>query len=103
MNQAMTYWAFVSLDRFSKPTFAAPVQIFCRWQDVAELFKDAQGQQRTSSAIIYSEYSLDLNGYVKRGTDSTGYPVGLTGAYEILQTGSSPNLNGTITLNKVFV
>lgn len=103
MKQTVTYWAFVSLDRFSEPTFAAPVQLRCRWQDVAVLFKDAQGQQRTSSAIIYPEYSLDLKGYVKRGTDSTPYPVGLSGAYEILQNGDSPNLSGTITLNKVFI
>lgn len=70
---------------------------------MAVLFKDAQGQQRTSSAIIYPEHSLGLKGYVKRGTDATDYPVGLDGAYEILQNGDSPNLTGTITLNKVFI
>jgi len=67
------------------------------------LFKDAQGQQRTSSAVIYPEYSLGLKGYVKRGIDATANPVGLAGAYEILQKGDSPNLSGTVTLNKVFV
>ena len=103
MRQVATYWAFVSLDQFSKATFAAPVQLLCRWQDVAVLFKDSQGQQRTSSAIVYPEYSLGLKGYVKRGEDSTLDPVGLTGAYEILQNGDSPNLSGTATLNKVFV
>lgn len=99
----MTYWAFISLDQFSKATFAAPVQLRCRWQDVAVLFKDSQGQQRTSSAIIYPEYALGLKGYVKRGAESLSYPVGVDGAYEILQVGDSPNLTGTATLNKVFV
>ncbi len=103
MKQILTYWEFVSVDRFGKASFAAPVQLRCRWQDVAVLFKDAQGQQRTSSAIIYPEYQLTLKGYVKKGTDNSFEPVGLTGAYEILQHGDSPNLSGTITLNKVFI
>lgn len=103
MQQTLTYWAFVDLDRFSKSTFSAPVQLRCRWQEVAVLFKDSQGQQRTSSAIVYPEYPLGLKGYVKRGIDNTAHPVGLAGAYEILQNGDSPNLTGTITLNKVFI
>jgi len=102
-NQILTYWAFISIDMYSKATFASPVQVKCRWQDVAVLFKDSQGQQRTSSAIIYPSCSLALKGYVKRGIDKTAYPVGLSGAYEILQNGDSPNLSGTITLNKVFI
>lgn len=103
MKQTLTYWAFVSIDRTGRASFASPVQLRCRWQDVAVLFKDAQGQQRTSSAIIYPEYSLGLKGYVKLGADATAEPVGLAGAYEILQKGDSPNLRGTTTLNKVFV
>lgn len=103
MNQTLTYWAFLSSDQFGSPTFSAPVQVKCRWQDVAVLFKDSQGQQRTSSAVIYPVRSLSLKSYVKRGIDSTPNPVGLAGAYEILQNGDSPNLSGTVTLNKVFI
>ena len=103
MHQALTYWQITGIDRFGKQTFAAPRQIGCRWQDVAVLFKDAQGEQRTSSSVVYPKEPLQLKGWIKLGEDATANPVGLTGAYEILQTGQSPNLRGTITLNKVFV
>jgi hypothetical protein len=103
MHQTATYWEFVGVDRFGKPAFVGPVQLRCRWQEVAVLFKDSQGQQRTSSAVIYPAYSLALKGYVKLGVDATLDPIGLAGAYEILQNGDSPNLSGTITLNKVFI
>lgn len=103
MHQTISYWAFAGIDRFGKASFAAPVTLRARWQDVAVLFKDAQGQQRTSSAVIYPEYNLTLKGYVKRGTDESFNPVGLDGAFEILQEADSPNLRGTMTLHKVFV
>ena len=103
MNQVATYWAISSSDRFGKQVFASPVEIMCRWQDVAVLFKDANGQQRTSSAVIYPDRALSIKGYIKRGSDSSTDPVVVAGAFEILNSGDSPSLNGTITLNKVFV
>lgn len=103
MRQTLTYWANTGVDRFGKQSFAAPRQLLCRWQDVAVLFKDANGQQRTSSAVVYPIEPLELNGWIKMGADASVNPVGVAGAYEILQEGDSPNLRGTITLNKVFV
>ncbi len=103
MHQTLTYWEHLGVDRFGAQSFAAPRQVACRWQDVAVLFRDAQGEQRTSSAVIYPIEQLELKGWVKRGIDYSVNPVGIPGAFQILQKADSPNLSGTITLNNVFI
>jgi hypothetical protein len=103
MTQTITYWAPLSANEFNEITFDAPVTMLCRWQDKAVLFRDSQGQEVTSAAVIYPAQPLALKGYIKKGDNAEANPLGLAGAFEIRQSGDSPNLRGTITLNKVFV
>ena len=103
MPQDLTYWAFAGVDAYSQSTFSAPVTVKCRWQDKQELFRNAQGQERVSSAIIYPVQALGVKGFVKLGIDATVSPLGVSGAHEIQSAGTSPNLNSSLTLNKVWV
>lgn len=103
MTQDVTYWAPGVANEFDEITFPDPVVLKCRWQDVAVLFRNAQGQEVISNAVIYPAYKLELKGYVKKGINTDVNPQGLDGAFEIRQSGDSPNLGGTLTLNKVFV
>lgn len=103
MNQTATYWAVASRNSFNEPTFAAPVQIRCRWENKNVLFKDPSGRERVSAAIVYPEMPLALEGYLFLGTSASTTPRALSGAEEILQVGTSPNIAGGLVLNKVFL
>lgn len=103
MNQTATYWAVASRNAYNEATFAAPVQIRCRWEDKVVLFRDAAGRERVSNAVVYPEIPLALEGYLFLGTSASTTPRALSGAQEILQVGASPNLPGGLVLNKVFL
>lgn len=103
MPQTATYWAVASRNAFNEPTFAAPVQIKCRWEDKVVLFRDAAGRERVSTAVVYPNQPLALEGYLFLGTSASTTPRALSGAHEILQVGASPNISGTLTLNKAYL
>lgn len=103
MTQELTYWAPLSKNRNNETAFAAPVTVICRWEDKAVLFRNSDGQEVISNAVIYPVQALELKGYVKKGVHADLEPVGLSGAFEIRFSGDSPNLRGTIKLNKVMV
>ena len=103
MHQDFTYWALDSVNENNEGVFAAPVSFKCRWQDTNNLTRAANGQEFISAAIIYTFDALALKGYVKKGIQSDLDPVGLDGAFEIRNISESPNLTGTISLQKVTV
>lgn len=101
MTQVATYWPPVAVDRHGKVITGAPVPVRCRWEDKGELFIDANGNQAMSSAVIYPAKPLSIQGYLLNGTSKDAVPG--NGAREIKQTGSSPSLDGSQVLNKVWL
>jgi hypothetical protein len=103
MHQDFTYWALNSVNENNEGVFSSPVSFKCRWQDTNNLTRAANGQEFISAAIIYTFDALALKGYVKKGISLALEPVGLDGAFEIRNISESPNLSGTISLQKVTV
>ena len=103
MTQSATYWAPGASNVYGKIAFGSPVIIKCRWQEKAELFKDAQGNQLVSSAIVYPNQALSREGYLFLGESVSTSPRELLGAFEIKQIGSSPSLGGSQELNKAWL
>lgn len=68
MTQDLSYWAPLSANEFNEITFAAPVTLKCRWENKNVLFRDSNGQEVTSAAVIYPVQALELKGYVKLGS-----------------------------------
>lgn len=103
MKQTATYWARSGSNTYNEPTFSAPVPVLCRWEDKGVLFKDAEGRELVSRAVVYPASPLQRQGYLFLGTSVAADPRTVSGAFEILQIGASPNLGNTLTLNKVFL
>ena len=101
MRQDATYWGPPTRDGLGGLTFPAPVAIKVRWQQKAETFTDAQGDERVSSAIVYPAQPLETEGWLYLGTTADADPRPI--AYEIKQSGFSPNLRATEQLNKVWL
>ncbi len=103
MRQVATYWAPRPADGFGKQTFAAPVQIMCRWQGQAVLFTNTEGKEEISSAVVYPAQPVAVQGYLLLGESAEASPRAVAGAREIRQLGTSPNLQQTQVLNKAFL
>lgn len=103
MRQTATYWPPAGNDGFGGVTFGAPVEIKCRWQNKAELARDPDGEEFTSSAVVYPAQPLERQGWLYLGSSVVADPRTVTGAREIRQVGDSPNLRNTKTLNKVWL
>lgn len=100
LKQDGTYWPPGVNDGFGGVSYGAAVAIKCRWQDVAELFRDAQGQEVTSSAVVYVDRTLALRGKLALGAISGAPP---SSAREIRQAGSSPSVDAQRALLKVWL
>lgn len=106
LNQTLTYWApsaVATTDLYGKPTFSAPVQLSCRWEDRTEQLKDKKGEEFISKSRIFLNDDVDLDGYVFLGTSVSITPSLLTGAYEIQQKGRQPDLRNIRNLTVLYL
>jgi hypothetical protein len=108
MTQEATYWPPGIPDGFGGLNFTSsvPVLLACRWQDDAVLFRDAQGREVTSSALVYPDRELAVRGFLALGDHTgsgAGTPLEVAGAFEVRQIASSPSLSGDEILHKVFL
>ena len=107
MKQTAVYWAPSTIDEFGKFTWAEPVEIVCRWEDVAEEYIDAEGDRQLSSAKVYVGEDVEVGGVLFLGEitdiESGGDPKDNDGAWEIRKFAQLPNLKNTETLRTAFL
>lgn len=89
--QQATYWAPAGFGAEGE-VFSAPATILCRWEDIAELFLNYQGEQVTSRSIVYTETRLTINGYLFLGISAAANPAVVTNAFKIRQSLAIPDL-----------
>jgi len=110
-KQKAVYWATPVPDGHAGFTWTAPVEISCRWDDEQKIFVDPSGEEKLSTAIIYPDRVLTLEGYLWEGTlvdleeDNavTTDPRNIDGARQIKQLAKTPNLRNTETLYTAYV
>jgi hypothetical protein len=107
LKQTCVYWS-ISDEPFTEyglPVYESPVEVKCRWEDVAKEFIDAQGEKAISSAVICVASDMVCKGRIMLGTledvDSDGEPG--DDALEIKQFAKTPNIKVTEYLREVYV
>ena len=103
LRQAVTYWAYSGIDGWGAVTYAAPVAITGRWEDKQVLFRDAEGQEVLSNAIVYVSQAVIIKGYLYLGTSVAVNPLDVSGAKEIRNYDITPNLKATAYLRKAWL
>lgn len=83
LRQDVTYWAPGAPDQTGGVSYAAPVNIKGRWEERAELFIDANGNEVRSSAVVYLAVDVVLEGYLLLGISTATTPVGVPGSFAI--------------------
>lgn len=102
MKQTLTYWAPSSTtDINGKPTYTAPVQLICRWEDQQNQFYNKKGQEVVSKSRVFMVDDVDIDGYIFLGTSAEADPRKVSGAWEIQAKGKMPNLRNSQELTTV--
>jgi uncharacterized protein (DUF1684 family) len=101
MRQDATYWPPASNDGFGGRGYGVRFGVKCRWEDRSVLFRDSQGTEVTSSAVVYVDRPLAIGGKLVLGFNTSSKPP--ADALEIRQVGTSPDLRNEEVLNKVWL
>jgi len=104
MNQDATYWPPTEADRYGNMEFGDAEAVKVRWQDEAQVLRDTDGREFASSAVIYVDKVVEVQGVIALG-DHTAEddPANVEGAFEIRRVGQSPALQRDEKLIKVWV
>lgn len=97
MTQAATYYPPTGQDAFGQVSYGAGQDVLVRWQDKADLFRDAQGREVVSSAVVYVNQDCAIGGKIGLGS------AAVTQAREIRNVGRTPSLGGRQELIKLWL
>lgn len=101
MLEDATYWSPAGNDGYGGTAFNSPTAVKVRWQNRAVLFRDAEGRERTSEAVVYIDQDVETGGYLYRGVSAAAEPV--DDAKEIRQRAESPALDNSYSLYKAML
>lgn len=79
-------WGSPVPDGFGNQSFSAPVQKYCRWDDIVEIITDTKGQEFESKAVIYLSENVPAGSFIMQGTLSGATPANprnAVGAYPV--------------------
>lgn len=101
-RQRATFWErSTTTDKYGRYTYAAPEEIRCRWEDVAEEYKDPRsGETKVSRSTVYVDREMKVGDVLKKGAPISSTPAdpktpGTEGAFEIQAFENLPNLKAT--------
>ena len=108
MHHDVTHWPITGTNGYGGFTFGTPVLVVCRWQDVAELFRDANNEEVISDAIVYMPVDVDIGDFLAQGDHTSPTvtdPTTLTSprAYRVRQRHRTTDLRNLVALRKVFL
>jgi len=75
LKQKAVYWAPTGFDASGKPEYGSPVEINCRWEDVAKEFIGTDGTTQISRSIVYTDRDVLLGGVLLQGELDSGSDV----------------------------
>lgn len=100
--QTAVYWGTPINDGQGGKTFAAPVEIKCRWKDTTEVTTGKAGKEIISKAKVLVTQTLDEEGYLYLGTileisvPNLQTPAIIVGAFEIKRFTKVPEFRSMI-------
>lgn len=105
LNQRLSYWDPGQNDGYGGASFGVAREVQCRWENKTDKYRDKDGVEHVSNAVVYTLEPLSLAGYIALGVAGTVDGNGPTdhGAVEIRHVGASPSLQADQQLYKSWV
>jgi len=108
LRQDAVYWGSPTPDGSGGRTFAAAVQIKCRWEEGSFVFTNAEGREDVATSQIFVASDLVLEAYLFLGTlanltaPQKADPLIVPGAVEIRGRSKDPDVSGTRFVREVW-
>ena len=102
LNQTAVRWPYTGRDGYGKNTYSTATEIKVRWQDVIDLFRNAQGKEEVSTAHVFADTEFQVEDYLYLGTLASlsagqkADPLLVTDAYPIKKVVKSYDISGTL-------
>ena len=102
------YWGSPVADGYGGQSFADPVELAVRWEDLQEVFTNQNGDEQVSKAFVMLAQAVDLNGFLYLGslTDLSsadeGDPQIVDDAHLLESVGQVANVKGSETVFEVM-
>jgi hypothetical protein len=114
LRQTAVWWPLASansggidIDQYGRPVHAAPLEIKCRWEDVAVEYISPDGTQQTSKSVVYVDRDVQVGEMLMLGqlSDVTNMsqPWNNAGALEVKQFSKLPDLRARRYLRTVYL
>ena len=107
--QTAVYWGTPVADGYGGTTFAAPVEIYCRWTENREIIQNSLGEQEISNAQVIVLQDVDEQGYLYLGelddlSSNPSDPKAEDDTFEIKKFDKIPELRSTTNfLRKAYL
>ena len=103
LKMRAAYWEPGSPDDAGNKTFAAPVEIKCRWEERVQEFSGTNNEAMLSNAVVYVDRDVKTLGVLKllevgqtlNGLTSTTNPFANDKAWEIKRFDKLPTIKAT--------
>ena len=108
MKQRACHWANPVNDGLGQTTFDDPAEICCRWEFKRQQGTNADGEQTTFSAVIYTHATVVPGEWLWLGCSrnlpsASSHPMDVFKAVCVLKVDTLVGLNDRIGLNVVYV
>lgn len=105
LKQTAVYWGTPTENGTGGFTYAAAVEITCRWEDHNEVLLKADGDTIVASSVVYSTTDLQEQGYLFLGTlddldSDTSDPLSIDNCKQIQRRSAIASVDGAATLYK---
>lgn len=84
LRQKATHWT-ATPDGFGGYNYTTPVIMSCRWERKNKVFRDSQGEELTSIALVYLSSDVEIGDYLFEGESNAADPTTLTEARRVRQ------------------
>ena len=107
-KQKAVWWQRSALpDQYGTYSYAAPIEIDCRWDDTTQEYRHPKGQVEMSNAVVYVDREMAVGDMLMKGeweSDTPDNPLELdSGVFEIQRFDNNPNIKATEFLLTAFL
>ena len=115
-TQKCVFWGSPVNDGQGGFTFASPVELSCRWEEMHQVVTDSKGNEITSRALVFVPSDVVEEGMLYLGTlddlydlygESSGgaldSPKDISGTYIIKRFQKTPSIDGSGYLRKAYL
>lgn len=111
LNQTLVYWEKTGSDNSGRPTFKAPVQVTCRWEERQEQVNMLDGRIIQANGYIMTSSRIKNGSVVMLGTLANWkamptypkIPTVSQGGFEVFKSNHTPDFDGANLLFEAWL